>query len=157
MMIPINLGEDLYIEKATDLADRLLGAYESNSGVPYASVNLNTSQGILSHLDGGASSTAEAATLQLEMKYLAKITGEPHSWHKAEKAMEVIDSHRQEDGFLPVFIYPATGDFRGDNIRLGSRGDSFYEYLIKQYLQTGKVETVYRDMWDEALEGIKST
>ncbi|KAK5460807.1 mannosyl-oligosaccharide alpha-1,2-mannosidase [Exophiala xenobiotica] len=148
-------GEDLYIEKATDLADRLLGAYESNSGVPYASVNLNTSQGILSHLDGGASSTAEAATLQLEMKYLAKITGEPHYWHKAEKVMEVIDSHRREDGLLPIFIYPATGDFRGDNIRLGSRGDSYYEYLIKQYLQTGKVETVYRDMWDEALEGIK--
>lgn len=148
-------GEDLYIEKATDLADRLLGAYESNSGVPYASVNLNTSQGILSHLDGGASSTAEAATLQLEMKYLAKVTGEPHYWHKAEKVMEIIDSHRREDGLLPIFIYPATGEFRGDNIRLGSRGDSYYEYLIKQYLQTGKVETIYRDMWDEALEGIK--
>ena len=60
-------GEDLYIEKATDLADRLLGAYYSNSGVPYASVNLNTSAGVVSHGDGGASSTSEAATLQLEM------------------------------------------------------------------------------------------
>lgn len=148
-------GEDLYIEKAADLAGRLLGAYDSPSGIPYASVNLNMSQGIMSHLDGGASSTAEAATLQLEMKYLSKITGEPVYWQKAEEVIRVIDSRRREDGLLPIFIYPATGDFRGDNIRLGSRGDSYYEYLIKQYLQTGGVESVYLDMWEEALEGIK--
>src|SRR4051812_28418306 len=33
-------GEDLYLEKARDLADRLLSAFESDSGIPYASVNL---------------------------------------------------------------------------------------------------------------------
>ncbi|KAH0842422.1 hypothetical protein AYO21_10504 [Fonsecaea monophora] len=148
-------GEDLYIEKATDLADRLLGAYDSPSGIPYASVNLNTSQGVGSHVDGGASSTAEAATLQLEMKYLAKITGEPIYWTKAEHVIEVIESQKREDGLLPIYIYPATGEFRGVNIRLGSRGDSYYEYLIKQYLQTGSVEGVYLDMWEEALEGVK--
>ncbi|OQV10415.1 hypothetical protein CLAIMM_14417 [Cladophialophora immunda] len=148
-------GEDLYIEKATDLADRLLGAYDSPSGIPYASVNLNTTQGVGSHVDGGASSTAEAATLQLEMKYLAKITGEPIYWTKAEHVIEVIESQKREDGLLPIYIYPATGEFRGENIRLGSRGDSYYEYLIKQYLQTSSVEAVYLDMWEEALEGIK--
>jgi mannosyl-oligosaccharide alpha-1,2-mannosidase len=148
-------GEDLYIEKATDLADRLLGAYDSPSGIPYASVNLNTSMGVSSHLDAGASSTAEAATLQLEMKYLAKITGEPIYWQKAEDVIKVIESQKREDGLLPIYIYPSTGQFRGDNIRLGSRGDSYYEYLIKQYLQTGSVENLYLEMWDEALEGVK--
>jgi len=148
-------GEDLYIEKATDLADRLLGAYDSPSGIPYASVNLNTSVGATSHLDAGASSTAEAATLQLEMKYLAKLTGELLYWQKAENVIKVIEEQQREDGLLPIYIYPATGAFRGENIRLGSRGDSYYEYLIKQYLQTGRVETVYLDLWNEALEGIK--
>ncbi|EHY51897.1 mannosyl-oligosaccharide alpha-1,2-mannosidase [Exophiala dermatitidis] len=148
-------GEDLYIEKATDLADRLLGAYDSPSGIPYASINLNTSRGIISHLDGGASSTAEAATLQLEMKYLSKITGEPVYWQQAEKVMEAIDAQHPQDGLVPIFIYPSTGQFRGENIRLGSRGDSYYEYLIKQYLQTGGVENVYLDMWEEALAGVK--
>ncbi|KAK5050785.1 hypothetical protein LTR84_003344 [Exophiala bonariae] len=148
-------GEDLYIEKATDLADRLLGAYDSPSGIPYSSINLNTSQGLINHLDSGASSTAEAATLQLEMKYLSKVTGEPVYWDRAELVIKAIESQKREDGLLPIFIYPATGEFRGDNIRLGSRGDSYYEYLIKQYLQTGGVETIYQDMWEEALEGVK--
>jgi endoplasmic reticulum Man9GlcNAc2 1,2-alpha-mannosidase len=148
-------GEDLYIEKATDLAERLLGAFDSPSGIPYASVNLNTSTGVGSHLDAGASSTAEAATLQLELKYLAKLTGEPMYWQRAEHVIQAIESQKREDGLLPIYIYPATGEFRGDNIRLGSRGDSYYEYLIKQYLQTGGAEPVYLDMWEEALEGIK--
>ena len=68
--------DDMYLNKATDLANRLLGAYESPSGIPYASINLKTSEGIPSHADMGSSSTAEATTLQLEMKYLAKLTGE---------------------------------------------------------------------------------
>lgn len=148
-------GEDLYIEKATDLADRILGAFESKSGIPFASFNLNTSMGIPSHADGGASSTAEAATLQLEFKYLAKLTGETHYWEKVEKVVEVIDNNHMPDGLLPIFIYADTGTFRGENIRLGSRGDSYYEYLIKQYLQTSEGEPVYLEMWNESLEGIK--
>jgi hypothetical protein len=149
------LGEDLYLEKAKDLADRIMGAFESDSGVPYASVNLKTLQGVPSHDDAGASSTAEAATLQLELKYLSKLTGETFYWEKAEKVMQVIDDNGMEDGLLPIYIYASTGTFRGNNIRLGSRGDSYYEYLIKQYLQTSKQEPIYEQMWDQALAGVR--
>jgi endoplasmic reticulum Man9GlcNAc2 1,2-alpha-mannosidase len=148
-------GEDLYIEKATDLADRLLGAYDTTSGVPQASVNLNTSQGVAAGGDWGAASTAEAATLQLEMKYLSKLTGEPIYWQRAEWILKVIDDQHPEGGLVPIFIHPRSGRFSGSNIRLGSRGDSYYEYLIKQYLQTAGDEPIYLDMWDEALDGIK--
>lgn len=148
-------GEDLYLEKAADLGDRLIGAFDSQSGVPYASVNLRTSRGVESHADGGASSTAEAASLQLEFKYLAMLTGEKNYWEKAEKVMQVIDDNGEEDGLLPIYIYPIRGTFRGSNIRLGSRGDSYYEYLIKQYLQTKKQEPIYLDMWRQALAGVR--
>lgn len=126
-------SDDLYLEKATDLADRLLGAYDSPSGVPYASVNLHTQQGIPSHDDGGASSTAEATSVQLEMKYLSKLTGEVHYWEKAEKVMQVVDDNGMKDGLLPIFIYADRGSFRGSNIRLGSRGDSYYGTYALQH------------------------
>ncbi|KAL8821635.1 MAG: hypothetical protein Q9191_007271 [Dirinaria sp. TL-2023a] len=148
-------GEDLYLEKAADLADRLLGAYESGTGIPYASVNLKSLQGVPSHADGGASSTAEATSVQLEMKYLAILTGEKNYWEKAEKVMQIVDDNGMEDGLLPIFIYADDGNFRGNNIRLGSRGDSYYEYLIKQYLQTSKQEPVYLDMWEQSLAGVR--
>jgi len=127
-MAPVKdtLSDDIYLEKAVDLADRLMGAYNSTSGVPYASVWLKDKRGMSSKDDGGASSTAEATSVQLEMKYLAKLTGETQYWELAEKVMEVVDANGREDGLLPIFIYPDQGTFRGDNIRLGSRGDSYY-------------------------------
>ncbi|OJD14733.1 hypothetical protein AJ78_04959 [Emergomyces pasteurianus Ep9510] len=147
-------GRDfVYLSKAVDLADRLLGAYQSPSGIPYASINLGTKQGIISHADAGASSMAEAATLQLEMKYLAYLTGNEVYWRKAEKVMQVLDENAMQDGLLPIFVDPNTGHFTTKEIRLGSRGDSYYEYLIKQYLQTS--EPIYLEMWSEALAGIR--
>jgi mannosyl-oligosaccharide alpha-1,2-mannosidase len=148
-------GEDLYLEKAKDLADRLMAAFDSPSGVPYASVNLATYKGIVSHADMGASSTAETTTLQLEFKYLAKLTGEKDYWDKVEKVMQLVDDNGARDGLVPIFIYATTGKFQGENIRLGSRGDSYYEYLIKQYLQTNKKEPVYQEMWNEAMQGVR--
>jgi endoplasmic reticulum Man9GlcNAc2 1,2-alpha-mannosidase len=145
--------DDLYLNKAVDLGDRLIGAFDSPSGIPYASVNLHTGAGKASHADGGASSTAEAATLQLEFKYLSKLTGEDLYWKKAEKVLQVIEGNQVEAGLVPIYIRADTGQFQGHYIRLGSRGDSYYEYLIKQYLLTG--ETIYKDMYEEAVEGIK--
>ncbi|KAL1968455.1 hypothetical protein VTN77DRAFT_1984 [Rasamsonia byssochlamydoides] len=143
--------DHVYLSKAVDLADRLLGAYESGSGIPYASVNLREMRGIPSHADGGASSTAEAGTVQMEMKYLAHLTGKEIYWRKAEKVMKVLDDNGMEGGLLPIFVDPQSGRFTTREIRLGSRGDSYYEYLIKQYLQTSGQEPVYLEMWAEAL------
>ncbi|KAI4596254.1 mannosyl-oligosaccharide alpha-1,2-mannosidase [Pestalotiopsis sp. 9143b] len=148
-------GEDLYLEKAKDLADRVIAAFDSESGIPYASVNLAKFEGIPAHDIGGASSTAEATTLQLEFKYLAKLTGEKYFWDKAEKVMQVVDDNGVKDGLVPIYINADTGHFSGDNIRLGSRGDSYYEYLIKQYLQTEKAEPIYLDMWQDTLKGVR--
>lgn len=148
-------GEDLYIELATDLAGRLMSAFDSPSGIPFSSVNLEHFKGIPSHADFGASSTAEATTLQLEFKYLAKLTGEKNYWDKVERVMEIIDDNNAKDGLVPIFIQATNGEYQGENIRLGSRGDSYYEYLIKQYLQTNKKETIYETMWKESLQGVR--
>ena len=150
-----NGGEDLYLEKASDLADRLLSAFETDTGIPWSSVNLKQLVGIRSHADGGAASLAEATSVQLEMKYIAKLTGEKTYWDKAERVMKAVDDANAADGLMPIFISPATGKFTTSNIRLGSRGDSYYEYLIKQYLQTEKTEPVYLELWDESLKGMK--
>ncbi|KAJ2902383.1 glycosyl hydrolase family 47 [Zalerion maritima] len=145
--------DNLYLDKATDLADRLLVGYGSKTGIPYASVNIGKKEGIVSHADGGASSTAEASTTQLEMKYLSQLTGNPIYWRKSEKVLQVLDEQAMPGGLLPIFVHPEVGRFTTREIRLGSRGDSYYEYLIKQYHQTGEV--IYRDMWEDALDGIQ--
>ncbi|KAI0841532.1 glycoside hydrolase family 47 protein [Hypoxylon sp. FL0890] len=145
----------VYLAKAVELADRLLPAYESRSGIPYASVHLSKAKGVPSHADGASSSTAEAGTLQLEMKYLSYLTGNDTYWRKAEMVMKVLSDNHAEDGLVPIFVNPESGRFTSREIRLGSRGDSYYEYLVKQFLQTSGQEPVYLEMWEEALEGIR--
>lgn len=118
--------DHIYLEKATDLGDRLLSAYTSRSGIPYASINLGKQVGLPSHADGGASSMAEAATVQLEMKYLSYLTGDESYWRKSEAVLKVLDDNAAQDGLLPIFVHPETGRFTTREIRLGSRGDSYY-------------------------------
>ncbi|KAL3616899.1 Mannosyl-oligosaccharide 1,2-alpha-mannosidase mns3 [Castilleja foliolosa] len=50
---------------------------------------------------------------------------------------------------------PSSGEFSGENIRLGSRGDSYYEYLIKVWLQNPSNLTYLHDMYVESMKGVK--
>ncbi|KAK6456147.1 mannosyl oligosaccharide 1,2-alpha-mannosidase [Scheffersomyces xylosifermentans] len=147
--------DDAYLDKAVDLANALDGSFNSKTGIPYSSVNLESGEGIKNHADQGASSTAEVATLQLEFKYLASLTGEVLYWQRVEKVMQALEGNKPEQGLVPIYVDPDTGKFQGNLIRLGSRGDSYYEYLLKQYLQTNQQEPIYRDMYRESVRGVK--
>ena len=51
---------------------------------------------------------------------------------------------------------PHSGEFSGENIRLGSRGDSYYEYLLKVWLQQRDNNVTYlHDMYEEAMKGVR--
>ncbi|KDQ15690.1 glycoside hydrolase family 47 protein [Botryobasidium botryosum FD-172 SS1] len=146
-------GDSLYLEKAVDLADRMMPAFDTPSGLPHAMFNAARRVAVPDTDNQNLISTAEAGTVQLEFKYLSHLTGNPLYWEKTEKAMEVI-KNALGDGLAPISLSPITGQFIESPIRLGSRGDSFYEYLLKQYLQTARTENVYRKMYDGTMREI---
>ena len=41
-------------------------------------------------------------------------------------------------GLAPIYVDPATAALAGGLMTLGARGDSYYEYLLKQWLLGGK-------------------
>jgi mannosyl-oligosaccharide alpha-1,2-mannosidase len=73
------------LTKAIDLADRLLGAFQTPSGIPLSNINLGTREGVPDMGNQGVASLAEAASLQLELKYLSHLTGDYVYWKKAER------------------------------------------------------------------------
>ncbi|KAF8185216.1 glycoside hydrolase family 47 protein [Mycena galopus ATCC 62051] len=141
-------GDDLYKSHAADLGDRMLPAFDTASGLPAPSVNLAARTASASRV-----SISEATTLQLEFRYLAEITGRVAFWHKAEKVMEVVNRNRIPNGLVPIDMN-ADGTFARSGIRLGSNGDSYYEYLLKQYIQTNRTEPVYLQMYSDAMQGV---
>ncbi|GAA5821417.1 hypothetical protein JCM11251_004613 [Rhodosporidiobolus azoricus] len=148
-------NDQMLLDKAVDLADRLLPAFDTPSGLPLSFVNLAQRVGIADADNRDLISVAEAGTLQLEFKYLSELTGNAIYWQKVENVMNVIRSQPSKDGLVPIFMRPDTGTFVLSDIRLGSRGDSYYEYLGKMYLQTNKSEPIYKEMHDAAMQGIK--
>ncbi|KAA1103445.1 mannosyl-oligosaccharide alpha-1,2-mannosidase [Puccinia graminis f. sp. tritici] len=147
-------NDTIYLEKAIDLGTRLLPIFDSPTGIPYSFINLKTGKATPDRDNGGYSSLAEATTIQLEFKYLAELSQKRIFWDVAEGAMKVFKHSESHHGLFPILVSPQDGSFFYV-IRLGSRGDSYYEYLIKQYLQTNRTQGVYREMYDEAMTGVK--
>lgn len=81
-------GEAIFLEKSLELADRLMPAFNSPSGIPYSTINLKTYTPHQSHpfawlsLDPyrgrawstGPSYLSEFGTLQMEFRYLTRMS-----------------------------------------------------------------------------------
>ncbi|KAJ7088822.1 glycoside hydrolase [Mycena belliarum] len=145
-------GDEIYLRHASDLGERMLPAFDSAAGpgLPAPFMSLSGPQGqARSHI-----SLAEAGTLQLEFRYLAQLTGHAPFWHKAERVIQIINQARLHNGLVPVEMDVHTGKFLRSPIGMGSNGDSYYEYLLKQYLQTNRTEPVYLQMYSDAMQGV---
>ncbi|KAJ7609517.1 glycoside hydrolase [Roridomyces roridus] len=162
--------DELYLTRATDLGTRFLPAL--HTVIPAGHVNLQNPG-----IGGGGSATiAEFTTLQLEFKYLAEITasreGEENVkagsdfWRPVERIMSTVAKNMRAlwtrdkaavsmEGLAPISV-DGRGEFLRSTIRMGSNGDSYYEYLLKQYLQTNKTEPVYLEMYTTAMAAVRA-
>ncbi len=58
-------------------------------------------------------------------------------------AEKVMGLPGRVDGLAPIFVDPVTGTLAGGLMTLGARGDSYYEYLLKQWLLSGKKDDAF--------------
>ena len=103
---------------------------------------------------GGSAVLAEFGSVQLEMRTLTYHTGDPQYNRRAQHVMNVVRRHLPPDGLVPTYLDPETGAWNSDHITLGALGDSYYEYLLKQWLLSGKTDTRYKEMFEQAADSI---
>lgn len=96
--------DPLYLNLAADLGERLVSSFDQDSGLPLSFVNLHRMEGISDQDNRGFISTAEAASLQLEFKYLSQLLDDPLFWRKSEGVMQLIKDAPKRDGLVPIFI-----------------------------------------------------
>ncbi|XP_050511939.1 endoplasmic reticulum mannosyl-oligosaccharide 1,2-alpha-mannosidase isoform X2 [Diabrotica virgifera virgifera] len=148
--------DDMFLKKATELADRLLPCFDSESGIPYSDINLFTRK---PHAPKWSpdSSTSEVTTIQLEFRDLSRVTGDPKYENAVERVSKIIHKLDKKDGLVPIFINANTGQFRTyATITVGARGDSYYEYLLKQWVQTGKTIDYLKADYLESIAGMET-
>ncbi|XP_040601192.1 endoplasmic reticulum mannosyl-oligosaccharide 1,2-alpha-mannosidase isoform X3 [Mesocricetus auratus] len=150
-------GDSLFLRKAEDFGKRLMPAFTTPSKIPYSDVNIGT--GFAHSPQWTSDSTvAEVTSIQLEFRELSRLTGNK----KFQEAVEEVTKHihslsGKKDGLVPMFINTNSGFFTHPGVfTVGARADSYYEYLLKQWIQGGKKETELMEDYVKAIEGIKT-
>nr|CAD2206147.1 unnamed protein product [Meloidogyne enterolobii] len=127
---------DQLLKMATDLADRLLPAFNSTSGVPYSRVNLK--KGLLPSLKR----QHDTCTAVVEQ---CRLSGRPVYEEKARKAMDFLwaQRHRGSD-LMGTVLNVNSGDWVRPESGIGAGIDSYYEYTLKAYILLGDDDYLYR-------------
>jgi mannosyl-oligosaccharide alpha-1,2-mannosidase len=149
-------GDRIFLEKANDLGTRLLNAFESPNGLPYEQTELNSHNSFNAPWQGNQVKIAEIGTLQLEFRYLSHVTGNHVFAEKVNHVFDCLAENQPDNGLYPLYAQNDVPEVRlqmDSKSTLGGMGDSFYEYMLKTWLQGGKVEDKYRKMFDKAMDG----
>lgn len=125
-------GDPIFKDKAVYVADKLLPAFQTPTGIPLALVNLKTGVFIYTIVDrkkkqlckyycffqasknygwasGGSSILSEFGTLHLEFMYLSDITGNPIYRERVQNVRQVLKELEKPKGLYPNYLNPKTG------------------------------------------------
>jgi len=116
-------GDPMLLAKARDLADRLLPAFDTPTGMPYRYINLRTKA-----VRDPASNPAEVGTHIAELGTLSKLTGDRRYYDAAKRALAAMYDRRSKIGLLADKIDVTTGQWLSRRASIAPPCDSYYEY-----------------------------
>ncbi|XP_077161792.1 endoplasmic reticulum mannosyl-oligosaccharide 1,2-alpha-mannosidase [Paroedura picta] len=149
-------GDSLFLEKAKDIGSRLMPAFSTPSKIPFSDVNIGRGTAHPPRWTSD-STVAEVTSIQLEFRELSRLTGEEKFQNAVDGVMQHIHTlPGKNDGLVPMFINTNSGQFTHLGVyTLGARADSYYEYLLKQWIQGGKKENELLEDYVKGIEGVK--
>jgi mannosyl-oligosaccharide alpha-1,2-mannosidase len=105
---------------------------------------------------GGCSILSEYGSIELEFGYLSHETGNDTYLHLSSRIRDVLAQLEKNEGLYPNYVNPKTGKFCLRHVSIGALGDSFYEYLLKIWIRTGKNNTTLKETYDNAIGAIET-
>ncbi|GMI00889.1 hypothetical protein TrST_g1749 [Triparma strigata] len=139
-----------------DLGTRILPAFDTDTGIPYGTVNL------VSGVPKGETkiaSLAGAGSLSIEMEALSRLTGDGIYGRVGRKSVKALWRRRNaETGLVGKHVDVGSGRWVETVSGVGSNSDSFYEYLLKYSLLFPEDEDfwiMFQDVWSSVEEHVK--
>jgi hypothetical protein len=136
-----------FLDLAKDLADRLIKAFDSPTGMPYRYVNLMTGK-----TSGAVSNPAEIGTYLVEYGALSRDLGDPKYYEIAKKAMTTLYSKRSTLNLTGAAINIETGEWTSTSTHISGGIDSYLEYMLKGAILFNDKELM--EMWKTSLDAI---
>ncbi len=128
-------GDKRFLQLATNLADRMMPAFNTPTGMPYRYVHLQT--GVTRD---SINNPAEIGTLMMEFGQLSKHTGNKNYYNVAKKAIMYVYNHRSSIDLVGEQINVNTGNWVSTRSHISGYIDSYYEYLYKCWLLFGDLD-----------------
>ncbi|KAJ9154225.1 hypothetical protein P3X46_027583 [Hevea brasiliensis] len=125
------------LDLAEDLAQRILPAFDTPTGIPFGSVNLLL---VVDENESKITSTAGGGTLTLEFGVLSRLTNNPIFEQVTKNAVRGLWARRSRLNLVGAHNNVFTGEWTQKDAGIGTSIDSFYEYLLKAYLLFGDEE-----------------
>ncbi|MEO6406217.1 MAG: glycoside hydrolase family 47 protein [Ferruginibacter sp.] len=125
-------GDKRFLNLATDLANRMMPAFKTKTGIPYRYVHLQTGA-----VHDSINNPAEIGTLMMEFGQLSKITGDSQYYNAAKKAIMAVYNRRSKLDLPGERIDINTGKWVSTATHISGYIDSYFEYLYKSWLLFG--------------------
>ncbi|XP_071597153.1 mannosyl-oligosaccharide 1,2-alpha-mannosidase IA isoform X1 [Heliangelus exortis] len=150
-------GEEVFRKKAVELGEKLLPAFNTPTGIPWALLNIKSGIGRnWPWASGGSSILAEFGTLHLEFIHLSHLSGNPVFAEKVMNIRKVLNRLDKPEGLYPNYLNPSSGQWGQHHVSIGGLGDSFYEYLLKAWLMSDKTDEEGKKMYYDAVQAIET-
>ncbi|ELR52140.1 Mannosyl-oligosaccharide 1,2-alpha-mannosidase IA, partial [Bos mutus] len=150
-------GAEIFRKKAVELGVKLLPAFQTPSGIPWALLNIKSGIGRnWPWASGGSSILAEFGTLHLEFMHLSYLSGNPIFADKVMNIRTVLNNLEKPEGLYPNYLNPNSGQWAQYHVSVGGLGDSFYEYLLKAWLMSDKTDLQAKKMYFDAIKAIET-
>ncbi|KAL4164407.1 hypothetical protein KRP22_004273 [Phytophthora ramorum] len=147
-------GEQHFLTLAHGLGKALQTAFTCGNYVPCRSVDLAY------RLSYEEPLLSEAGTFQLEFAYLAHATADDSFLLQVDHVNSIMSDlvrMHYPNGLIPVMVdWNSMRGQPGSDISVGALGDSHYEYLLKQWLLSGKKDDHMREMYVTAVAGMQA-
>ncbi|KAI7899530.1 glycosyl hydrolase family 47-domain-containing protein [Cokeromyces recurvatus] len=146
---------DILLQKANKLAQELLPAFDTPSGLPHHLWNP-----LKNKPNNDETLIAEVGTIQLEFMMLSQLTGNPIYGQKAQAITDYLDNMGYEhglyiQGLFPTVINVQRGHFKDAISTFGAMGDSAFEYFLKEYLLMNGAVPQYGQMYIRSIKNMK--
>ncbi|XP_063079143.1 mannosyl-oligosaccharide 1,2-alpha-mannosidase IA-like [Engraulis encrasicolus] len=151
-------GKEVFRRKAIELGEKLLPAFKTPTGIPWALLNMKSGIGRnWPWASGGSSILAEYGTLHLEFMHLSKLSGNPVFAEKVMNIRKALNRLDKPSGLYPNYLNPNSGQWGQHHVSVGGLGDSFYEYLLKAWLMSDKTDEEGKKLYYDALQAIEKS
>lgn len=121
-------GDRKFLSLAVELADRLMPAFKTPTGMPCRFVHLQTGE-----TRDSVNNPAEIGTLMMEFGKLSKLTGNKIYYETAKKAIMQVYARRSAIGLVGEQLDVTTGKWVSTQSHISGYIDSYYEYLYKSW------------------------